>query len=165
MTELLGLNISTIVSLMALAIAIWSALNSWKVGKQQIALNQAQLDHQTEINNKARKADFEARFVNEFTRQGRPSLKLEIMNTGQVVAKNVCLDLVDQSEAGSSGGRHIVLASDVKQKFPMSIIQPNQIVRVIASQAVGSDPKETIKISWDDQSRTNHVKTYVVTTG
>ena len=91
-------------------------------------------------------ADISANFIKIGTNKRR----LKVFNKGKGTAKNVNIEFPD--------GNELLMDSEVKDKFPIPLLEQFQSVELIAVTSFGSPTRITIKLIWDDEEKVNKSK-------
>lgn len=102
------------------------------------------------VSGEAKKGDLRAAFVN----YGR-NYKLKINNRGPGSARNVRIEFPDGGEC--------IIKSEVEEKFPLELLEPDESVELIAAIHLGSKRKHAVKLTWDDDKNLNNEKTVYAT--
>jgi hypothetical protein len=144
---------STIVSVLALAMSAYSAKKTIDFNKRQNdfintndKLNKMLLDKEQQESLIQRQADISANFVSF----GRSDHRMKVFNRGRSSAKNVRIDFPN--------GNEVLIESDLREKFPMPSLEPQQSVELIASVGMDSPRRMDVRIVWDDQSGNDREK-------
>jgi hypothetical protein len=145
--------ISTIVSVLALAMSAYSAKKTIDFNKRQNdfidtndKLNRMLLDKEQQDSLVQRQADISANFISV----GRNDHRMKVFNRGRSSAKNVRIDFPN--------GNEILIESDLQEKFPMPSLEPQQSVELIAAVCMDSPRRMDVRIVWDDQSGNDREK-------
>ena len=150
------MEISTgdVIAALALLFSIYATWQSNKSKKQEDEL----LDVQKKVNAlilekeqreaaQANRAEIGASFISI----GSKNHRLKIFNKGRSPAKNVRIDFPD--------GNDVIIESDIRNKFPLEIMDPGQSVELIAAVHMGTKRKHVIRLIWLDADGSEHEKT------
>jgi hypothetical protein len=99
----------------------------------------------------AAKADLGANFI----KLGSSNYRLKIFNKGRAPARNVRIEMPE--------GDGVLIASEIRDKFPLESLEQHQAVELIAAPHMGSKLKHTIRLLWADDASENNVKTLHLT--
>jgi hypothetical protein len=139
---------SAIVALGALAVSLVSLHKTNKFGETTDRLNRMLIEREAAESLAEKKADISA---NLYMRV-KNDYRLKVFNKGKGRAQNVRLiDLDPQDDS-------LLLADEIKQKFPLPILEQHQSVDLIAAVTLGSHLRTHIKLQWDDEAGENHEK-------
>ncbi|CAH0498172.1 hypothetical protein [Novosphingobium sp. CECT 9465] len=145
----LPVTVSDIAAFSALAVAIWSAVQTGRFNRRQNAfaetaerLNRLLIDKESAESQAQRKADVGANFV----KIAKNDYRLKVFNRGPVVARNVRLEFL--------AGGEVMMASELKQKLPIPALERHQTVELMASINMQSPRRAQMRIHWDDDSGT-----------
>lgn len=105
------------------------------------------IDRETAEGLAAKRADLSANLI----QIGRNSHRLKVFNRGRGTARNVRLILLDDEDS-------FLIASDIREKFPVPILDQHQAVELIAAPHFGSRVRTHIKLTWDDDTGVDHEK-------
>lgn len=149
----LPVTVSDIAAFSALAVAIWSAVQTGRFNRRQNAfaetaerLNRLLIDKESTELQAQRKADVGANFV----KIAKNDYRLKVFNRGPVAARNVRLEFL--------AGGEVMMASELKQKLPVPALERHQTVELMASINMQSPRRAHIRIDWDDDAGTDHHK-------
>ncbi|MBS3949172.1 MAG: hypothetical protein KGZ53_00675 [Peptococcaceae bacterium] len=78
-----------------------------------------------------------------FIRLGSSKYRLKIWNKGKSVARNVSLEFPE--------GNDVLMEGDIKEKFPLEVLDTHQSVELIAVIHMGTKPKHAIRLIWSDE--------------
>ena len=141
------LAISTIVSVLAFAMSAYSTKKTIDFNKRQNdfietndKLNKMLLDKEQQESLVQKQADISATFINI----GKNTHRLKVFNKGKSVASNVRIEF--------PSGNEVLVEGDLKQKFPMPTLEPQQSVELIAAVHMQSPRRMDLRFVWDDQS-------------
>lgn len=85
---------------------------------------------------------------------GSSKYRLKVFNKGQAPAHNVIIEFPD--------GNDVVPTSEIREPFPMEILEQHQSVDLIAAVHMGRALKQTVVLKWsDDSSETNEKTVYL----
>lgn len=152
-------DIATIASAtVAGAALIVSLISLWKTSKfnarqNELAetterLNRLLIERETAEGVAAKKADVSANLI----KVGESDYRLKVFNRGRGVARNVRLeDLAGREQS-------FLMRSDIGQRFPIPILEQHQAVELIAAIHLGSPMRAHIKLTWDDDTGSDHDK-------
>ena len=139
--------------MLALIMSAYSAKKTIDFNKRQNEfietndkLNKLLLDKEKQESLIQRQADMSANFVCV----GKSQYRMKVFNKGRSPAKNVRLDF--------PSGNEIVIESELKEKFPMPSLEPQQSVELIAAVSMDSPRRMDIRVVWDDQSGNDREK-------
>lgn len=90
-------------------------------------------------------------FMHKANKVGKNDYRFKIFNRGK---GNICkVRLIDLAVNSSA-----LIASDIKRKFPMPILEQHQSVELAAAVIHSAGPSGHIKLKWDDQTCVDHEK-------
>jgi len=153
----ISISLGDIVAAIALLLSGYAIWTTSKFNKRQLSL----IDSQEKLNQRllaqgeneaiaALKADVGASFV----KLGSSRYRIKVFNKGKAPARNVVIEFPD--------GNDVVPASEIRDKFPMEILEQHQSVDLIAAVHTGTPPKQTVSLRWaDDHSETNEKTVYL----
>jgi len=142
------MQLSDFISLFALVVAAVAVFQTRKFNNSQMMLIARQADLTRMLADKERKgfAESNEAYVSaNMYKTGKSNWKIRIYNKGPAVAKNVSVS--SYSENG------FIQESFLTEKFPMDKMEVGQSVDIHAFVVSGSKDKETIELTWDDQSK------------
>lgn len=149
----LSVTVSDIAAFSALAVAIWSAVQTGRFNRRQNAfaetaerLNRLLIDKESAEWQAQRKADVGANFV----KIAKSDYRLKVFNRGQVAARNIRLEFL--------AGGEVMMASELKQKLPVPALERHQTVELMASINMQSPRRAHMRIHWDDDAGTDQHK-------
>lgn len=154
----MGISVSSADVIAALALLV-SAYAAWTTSKFN-ARQKSLIDSQEKLNalllekekNEAvddKKADLSASFI----KLGNSNYRLKIWNKGKAPARNVFIEF--------PSGNDVVIQSEVDEKFPLELLDRLQSVELIASVAMETKRKHTVRLIWsDDFSKKNEKIVY-----
>lgn len=143
----LGSIASAIVALVALIVSVFSMHKANQFGATADRLNQMLIEREQAEGIALKKADLSANMV----KVGRNDYRLKVFNRGKGTARKV--RLIDLS-----GDNSVLIASDIKRKFPVPILEQHQSVELIAAVTMNRGPSGHIKLQWDDETGVDHEK-------
>lgn len=142
----------------AFAALIMSGLSLHKTNKfndrqNQLAetterLNQMLIDREAAEGLAAKRADLSANLIEV----GRNNHRLKVFNRGRGTARNVRMTVLDDDEVSC------LATNDVRDKFPVPIMEQHQAVEVIALRHFQSSNRAHIRLEWDDDTGADHSK-------
>lgn len=138
-------------SLFATFMSLWSNHKQKSLWQSQERLNNMLLQQGEREQLSASKADLGASFI----KLGSSKYRLKIFNKGKATARNVRIELPE--------GEGVLIASDIKAKFPLESLEQHQSVELIAAPHMGSKAKHTIRLLWADDASDNNEKTMHLT--
>ncbi|MFD2138248.1 hypothetical protein ACFSLT_28840 [Novosphingobium resinovorum] len=122
------MTVSDIAAFSALAVAIWSAVQTGRFNRRQNAfaetaerLNRLLIDKESAESQAQREADVGANFV----KIAKNDYRLKVFNRGPVAARNVRLEFL--------AGGEVMMASELKQKLPVPALERHQTVELMAA--------------------------------
>ena len=155
----MGVQPSDIIASLALLL---SAFATWKtlqfnarqktLIETQAKLNQLSLEKTKSEAIADKKADLGANFVKL---GANSNYRLRVFNKGKASARNVRVEIPEEND--------VISAGDVTRKFPMEVLEQHQSVDLIAAVHMGSNPKQPIKLIWDDDNSANNEKVVYAT--
>ena len=150
MIDMMGDVIAGLALLLS-AYAVWTTARFNKrqldLTASQEKLNELLLQQGKSADEESRRADLGASFV----RMGPSKYRLKVFNRGRAVARNVRIEFVE--------GGDTFLPNDVKSKFPLEVLEPQQGVELLAAVHMQTRAKHTIKLIWDDDTSAENEKT------
>jgi|TARA_R110001583_G_scaffold60939_1_gene180679 hypothetical protein len=130
--------------------ATWQTISFNKRQKSlvesQEKLNNLLLEKENEDVLKGKSADLGASFI----RLGSSKYRLKIWNKGTATAKNVRIEFPE--------GNHVVIGSEVTDKFPMESLERHQSVELIAAVHSQTKRKHVIRLIWEDDAQSHNEK-------
>ena len=75
----------------------------------------------------------------------------KVFNRGKGTARKVRLIDLDNDNS-------VLLADDIRRKFPVPILEQHQSVELIAAVTSSAGPRVHIKLQWDDEAGTDYEK-------
>lgn len=152
---MMGLQFSAgdLIAVVALVIAVWSAIRTDRFNKRQAAfeetnerLNLMLIEKEAAESEAQKRADMSANFY----QSGKSSYRLKVFNRGHGTARNVRFETLHDGPILSEG--------DIKRKFPIPLLEQHQSVELIGRVYIGAPSRAHIKLIWDDDTGTNHSK-------
>ena len=147
-------SLGDVIAVLALAVSGYAVWTTTKFNRRQILLVESQerlnavlLEQGESQALSAQKADLDANFV----KLGSNKHRLKIWNKGQAPARNVRIDFPD--------GNEVIDDWDLREKFPMEILERYQSVELIASVAWGTRRKHKVRLRWEDAFSDTNDKT------
>lgn len=145
-----------IIAIFALLLSAYSTKKTFDFNKRQNEfietndkLNQLLLQKETLDAENQNSADLSANFI----KVGTSKHRLKIYNKGKSTARNVRIEFPD--------GNELIVTGDIRDKFPVPILEEYQSVELIACVHNQSPSRLTVKLIWDDDISKD--KTKVVT--
>ena len=142
-----------VVAIAALAIAIWSVIQTDRFNKRQTAfeetnerLNLLLIDKEAAESEAQKRADVSASFY----KAGKNDYRLKVFNRGLGAASNVRFQSLDDGE--------LFMPSDIERKFPIPILEQHGSVELLGAIHMGSPSRAHIKLIWDDATGHAHEK-------
>ena len=135
---------SVILAGAALYLTVKSNQSQSRLTDREVELVRIQIDQAKQINNKEKTASVSARLY----KIDKTSWRLRVFNQGPSTAQNVRIILDEQNQ--------IVEESIVRSKFPMSKMENGQSVDLAAIVHMQTNPKEWLRIKWDDVNQTDN---------
>ena len=146
MTQL-SLSASDIAAVLALIIAMWSAVQTGRFNRRQNEfaataerLNQLLIARETAESQEQGKADVSANFV----KLGKQNHRLKVFNRGLGTARNVRLEPLSGSE--------LIDGDDLSEKFPVPALERHQAVELLAFVHMQSPRRCHVRLLWDDDT-------------
>lgn len=109
--------------------------------ESQEKLNNILLSKELQSTENDKRADLGATFLKVGT---RGSYRLKVWNKGKCTAKNITLTFPD--------GNDVIPDSELKSKTPIVSLEPQTGVEFIAAIHMGTEPKQAINLTWDDDT-------------
>jgi len=116
--------------------------------ESQELLNKRMLEKEDAESIEAKKAALGATLL----KFGSSNYKLRVFNRGPAAARNVNLKFLE--------GNDFVMVSD---KFPMELLERHQSVDLIAAVSLDTKSKHPVRLTWDDDFKSNNEKLVYVT--
>lgn len=135
---------SIIVAIAALYLTLKNNQSQSRLTDREVELVRIQIDQAKQSSNREKTASVSARLY----KVDKSNWKLRVFNQGPSTAKNVRLILDDQNQ--------IIKENIANSKFPMSKMENGQSVDLLAFIHMQSNPKEWIRIQWDDATQVNN---------
>lgn len=142
------------VALCALMMSIYATFQTIRFNLKQNSL----IESQERLNNLLLEKEFieadsdrKANLGASFVKLGNNKHRLKIWNKGKAAARNVRIEFPEDD--------HIVMKSDVEEKFPLEELEQFQSVELIAVVAMGTKRKHVVVLRWDDNSGGDNEKT------
>lgn len=143
----LTVTFSDIAAFLALAVALWSAVQTGRFNQRQNEfaetaekLNSLLIAREAAETDQRQRAEVSANFV----RIGKGNYRLKLFNRGMASARNVRLEVL---EGESLFGRR-----EFSEKFPFPILERQQHVDMIVFVGMGSPRRAHLRITWDDDA-------------
>lgn len=143
----LSITFSDGAALFALAVAIWSAVQTGRFNRRQNEfsetaerLNQLLIEREAAEKSGAQKADVSANFV----KISKNDYRLKVFNRGPAGARNVRLEMLT--------GEELVGKRELAQKFPFPSLERQQHVDVLVCMTLGSPRRAHMRLTWDDDA-------------
>lgn len=140
----IAISVSDGAAVLALAIAIWSAVQTGRFNRRQNAfaetaerLNQLLIEREAADAAQRKGAELSANFV----KIGKSDYRLKVFNRGPGSARNVRLE---QLSGGHIGAR------ELEQKFPLPLLERQQNIDFLVRVFLGSARRAHIKLYWED---------------
>ncbi|GGK50050.1 hypothetical protein [Aliivibrio fischeri] len=147
------IDFGDIVSTFALILSSYATWKTVVFNKRQKSLidsqerlNKLLVDKETGEVLSDKKADLSANIIH----LGNNKYKLKVLNKGKSVARNVRIEFPE--------GNHIVIDSEIHDKFPLESLETFGSVELIAIVHTQTPSKHTIKLLWADDYRNNNEK-------
>lgn len=134
-------GISVLIASAALFFTLKNNRSQSRLTDREVELVRIQIDQAKQLNNKEKTASVSARLY----KTDKTNWKLRVYNQGPSTAKNVRIILDEQNQ--------IVEESTVRSKFPMSKMENSQSVDLVAFVHMQTNPKEWLRIQWDDAAQ------------
>lgn len=115
--------------------------------ESQEKLNNILLSKELQSTENDKKADLGATFIKVGS---RGSFRLKIWNKGKSAARNVIVTFPE--------GNDIIPDSELTNKTPIVSLEPQTGVEFIAAVHLGTDPKQVISLTWDDDMANGNSK-------
>jgi len=144
----IGTIAGALIALAALIVSLVSLHKTNKFGETTDRLNRVLIERQTAESLAERKADVSANLY----QRGKNDYRLKVFNKGKGRAKNVRITDLDDN------GDSLLMADEIREKFPLPILEQHQSVDLLACVTLGSHLKTHIKLHWDDDTGKDHEK-------
>lgn len=143
-----NMSLSDLFSLIAVilsAVSLWQARNAHKAQRlfsdTEIELIRRQLERDSQAQRIEKTANVSAKLVKE----GNNHWKLRVLNQGPAVAKNVNVEIPTPKNS--------MLSKEwLTEKLPMTSMEKDDSVEIVALPDSETAPKETIFLTWEDPS-------------
>lgn len=149
----ISVTISDVAAFAALAVAIWSAIQTGRFNRRQNAfaetaerLNKLLIDKEAAESKAQLKADVGVNFV----KIAKSDYRLKVFNRGPGEARNLRLEFLT--------GAELMIPSELKQKLPVPALERHQTVELMASINMQSPRRAHMLIHWDDDSGADQQK-------
>lgn len=147
-------QIANIISGFALLISVAALVITHNFNSRQKSLIESQeklnnilLSKELQSTEQDKKAELGATFIKIGS---RGSYRLKIWNKGKCVARNVIITFPE--------GNDIIPESELKSKTPIDSLEPQTGVEFLAAIHMGTEPKQVISLTWDDDMTTGNSK-------
>jgi hypothetical protein len=110
-------------------------------------LNRLLIERETKAGQESKRADLSANLI----AVGKNNWHLKVFNKGKGTARNV--RLIDLQ-----GEDSLLDEWDIRQKFPLPILEQHQSVEVLAAVLLKGPRRGHVKLVWDDEVGTDHYK-------
>ena len=144
----IGSIMSAFVAFGALIVSLISLHKTNKFGATTDRLNRILIDRETAESVAEKKAEVSANLY----QRGKNDYRLKVFNRGKGRAKNVRIIDLD------SNNDSLLMADEIREKFPLPILEQHQSLDLIACVTLGSHLRTHIKLQWDDETGTDHEK-------
>lgn len=115
--------------------------------ESQEKLNNILLSKELQSTENDKKAELGATFIKTGS---RGSYRLKIWNKGKCAARNVVITFPE--------GNDIIPDSELRSKTPIISLEPQTGVEFLAAIHMGTEPKQVINLTWDDDIATGNSK-------
>ncbi len=146
-------TISDVAAFLALVVAVWSAVQTGRFNRRQNEfaetaqrLNELLIAREAAESLQKGKADVSANFV----KIGKSNYRLKVFNRGVDNARNLRLEMLS--------GCDLVGDSELQQKFPLPVLEPQQNVELLCRVHMRSSRRAHLKLTWDDESGSGQSK-------
>lgn len=146
-------TISDVAAFLALAVAIWSAVQTGRFNRRQNEfaetaqrLNELLIAREATETEQQRKADVSANFV----KIGKHNYRLKVFNRGAGAARNLRLEML--------AGADLIDDQELQQKFPLPHLERQQNVELLCGVHMQSSRRAHVKLLWDDDTGEGHTK-------
>lgn len=154
----LSFSISDLWAGIALLVSIYAAQTTKKFNERQKSLIESQerlnkllLKREEDESLTTRRADLSASFI----KLGSSKYRLKIWNKGKAPARNVRIAFPE--------GNEIIPDSELRDKFPLELLETHQSVELIASVHMQTKSKQVVSLTWSDAFQEDNEKTVFVT--
>ncbi len=135
------------ISVVALGIALFSAVRTFALQKDLVPLQKEIAEHQVRMLREFQETD-STPVVNVFMRHiGGSIYQMVIGNTGSVPVVDVNLEIIDRP-----GHESPLNSNDVSEKLPIKSLAPGDECPLVAGCGNGHWPPFDVKLSWGDDS-------------
>jgi hypothetical protein len=149
-------GLSDVIAVLALALSAYATWITSRFNRRQESLiagqeklNEVLLQKELTESVAADHADLGASFI----KLGQGNHRLKVFNRGKSAARNVMIEFPD--------GNSLIIQSEIEDKFPLEVLEPQQAVELVAAVAMGSPRKLPVKLTWSDaQGERNHKLVY-----
>lgn len=138
---------SAIAAFVALIVSVVSIHKTNKFGLTTDRLNRMLIEREQAEGVASRRADLSANMI----KIGKNDYRLKVFNRGKGTARKVRLIDLDNDNS-------VLLADDIRRKFPVPILEQHQSVELIAAVTLSAGPRVHIKLQWDDEAGTDYEK-------
>jgi hypothetical protein len=149
---------SDLIAGLALIVSAISLYVTWRGNQRQSNL----IDRESEVARISIEKDFaqakekkQANVSAKLVKLGKSTWKLRVFNTGPADARNVNLELSEQNE--------MVQLNLIKDILPLKSLEKGQSIDLMVAVYIGTKPKESITLVWDDESSATRSKTIEIT--
>lgn len=154
----MDVKLSDVIAILALLSSGYAIWTTSRFNKRQLSL----IETQEKLNKRllaqgegealeARKADVGASLV----RYGSNNYKVKVFNKGKSPARNVMIEFPDAN--------NMVPELEIRNKFPMEILEQHQSVDLIAAVSMDTPSKQPVVVKWSDDHSDNNRKTIYLT--
>ncbi len=138
--------LSEFIAFLALLLSGYATYKSLKFKKSekelvevQKKLNQLMFEKEEREATQAKRADLGVNFI----KIGKHKHRFKVFNKGKATAYNVNIEFPD--------GNHLILEHDLKEKFPLEIMERGQSVDLVAAFDMQSKSKLKVKLKWENE--------------
>lgn len=150
-------TLSNFIAILALALSGYAIWTTSRFNKRQVSmietqerLNKRLLEQGESEVLESRKADVGASLV----KFASNNYRVKVFNKGKAPARNVTIEFPE--------GNEMVIDSELRDKFPMEILEQHQSVDLIAAIHMGTPRKQAALLKWaDDYSGANEKTVYL----
>jgi hypothetical protein len=154
----LSFSISDLWAGIALLVSIYAVQTTKKFNERQKSLIESQerlnnllLKKEEDESLTTKRADLGASFI----KLGSSKYRLKIWNKGKAPARNVRIAFPE--------GNEIILDSELRDKFPLELLETHQSVELIAAVHMQTKSKQVVDLTWSDAFQEDNEKTVFVT--
>jgi hypothetical protein len=154
----MDVKLSDVIAILALVSSAYAIWTTSRFNRRQLSLieTQEKLNKRTLAQSEsealdARKADVGASLV----RYGGNNYRVKVFNKGKSPARNVVIEFPD--------GNNMVPDSEIRDKFPMELLEQHQSVDLIAAVSMDTPSKQPVVLKWSDDNSDNNKKTSYLT--